>query len=75
MKTLRNTKTGELKRVHDKEAQKLFLQTYLGWEYCPKNVWKTEMGTAKSTETALIPLSILFSSISSSIISIFAIIL
>ena len=51
MKTLRNTKTGELKRVHDKEAQKLFLQTYLGWEYCPKNVWKTEMGTAKSTET------------------------
>ena len=51
MKTIRNTKTGELKRVHDKEAQKLFLQTYLGWEYCPKNVWKTEMGTAKSTET------------------------
>lgn len=51
MKTLRNTKTGELKRLHDKEAQKLFLQTYLGWEYCPKNVWKTEMGTAKSTET------------------------
>ena len=51
MKTLRNTKTGELKRVHDKEAQKLFLQTYLGWEYCPKNFWKTEMGTAKSTET------------------------
>lgn len=51
MKTLRNSKTGELKRVHDKEAQKLFLQTYLGWEYCPKNVWKTEMGTAKSTET------------------------
>ena len=51
MKTLRNTKTGELKRVHDKEAQKLFLQTYLGWEYCPKNVWKTEMGTVKSTET------------------------
>ena len=44
MKTLRNTKTGELKRVHDKEAQKLFLQTYLGWQYCPKNVWKTEMG-------------------------------
>lgn len=51
MKTLRNTKTGELKRLHDKEAQKLFLQTYLGWEYCPKNVWKAEMGTAKSTET------------------------
>ena len=51
MKTLRNTKTGELKRVHDKEAQKLFLQTYLGWEYCPKNVWKTEMGTAKPSET------------------------
>lgn len=51
MKTLRNTKTGELKRLHDKEAQKLFLQTYLGWVYCPKNVWKAEMGTAKSTET------------------------
>lgn len=50
MKTLRNTKTGELKRVHDKEAQKLFLQTYLGWEYCPKNVWKAETRTSKSTE-------------------------
>lgn len=50
MKTLRNTKTGELKRVHDKEAQKLFLQTYLGWEYCPKNVWKSETRTSKSTE-------------------------
>jgi len=51
MKTLKNNKTGELKRVHDKEAQKLVLQTYLGWEYCPKNLWKTEMGPTKSTET------------------------
>jgi hypothetical protein len=51
MKTLKNNKTGELKRVHDKEAQKLVLQTYLGWEYCPKNVWKAEMGPTKSTET------------------------
>jgi hypothetical protein len=51
MKTLKNTKTGELKRVHDKDAQKLVLQTYLGWQYCPKNVWKTEMGPAKLTET------------------------
>lgn len=50
MKTLKNNKTGELKRVKDKEAQKLVLQSYLGWEYCPKNVWKTEMGTIKSTE-------------------------
>ena len=50
MKTLRNTKTGELKRVHDKEAQKLFLQTYLGWEYCPKNVWKEETRSKKLTE-------------------------
>jgi len=51
MKTLKNNKTGELKRVHDKDAQKLVLQTYLGWEYCPKNLWKTEMGPTKSTET------------------------
>jgi hypothetical protein len=51
MKTLKNTKTGELKRAHDKDAQKLVLQTYLGWQYCPKNVWKTEMRPAKSTET------------------------
>ena len=51
MKTLKNNKTGELKRLHDKEAQKLVLQTYMGWEYCPKHVWKTEMGVTKSTET------------------------
>jgi hypothetical protein len=50
MKTLKNNKTGELKRVHDKEAQKLVLQTYLGWEYCPKNLWKAEMGPTKQTE-------------------------
>jgi hypothetical protein len=51
MKTLKNNKTGELKRVNDKDAQKLVSQTYLNWEYCPKNIWKTEMGPAKSTET------------------------
>lgn len=50
MKTLRNTKTGELKRVNDKESQKLVSQTYLGWQYCPKNVWKTETRSTKTSE-------------------------
>lgn len=44
MKTIRNTKTGEIKRLNDKEANKVVtLQGYLGWSYVPKEVWKNEV--------------------------------
>lgn len=44
MKTIRNQKTGEIKRLNDKEAHKVVTQQgYLGWSYIPKNVWKTEV--------------------------------
>lgn len=42
MKTLKNSKTGELKRINEKDADKLVRQEYLGWEYVPKEVWKME---------------------------------
>lgn len=42
MKTLKNSKTGEIKRLHDKAAQKLVLNTYLGWGYVPKSEWKMD---------------------------------
>ena len=41
MKTLKNRQTGKLKRVSDKEAHSLVSMGYLGWDYCPKNEWKT----------------------------------
>ena len=47
MKTIRNTKTGELKRVNDKEAEKLVRQSYLGWSYVPKQAWKETRETKK----------------------------
>lgn len=50
MKTLRNSKTGELKRVNDKEAEKLVRQTYLGWNYVPKELWKKENQTKSNTK-------------------------
>ena len=40
MKTLKNKKTGEIKRVDDKTANMMVSQTFLGWEYCPKSLWK-----------------------------------
>jgi len=44
MKTIRNTKTGEIKRLNDKEAHKaVTLQSYLGWSYVSKEVWKNEV--------------------------------
>lgn len=36
MKTIK--RDGEVKRVSDKEAQYMVKN---GWEYCPKNVWKS----------------------------------
>jgi hypothetical protein len=39
MKTIKNLKTGKLQRVSDKEAQNLVGLS--GWQYCPKNEWKT----------------------------------
>lgn len=47
MKTIRNTKTGELKRLNDKEAEKLVRQSYLGWSYVPKQAWKETRETKK----------------------------
>lgn len=38
MKTIRHKQTGELKRVNEKEAERL--TGYLGWEYCAKSEWK-----------------------------------
>ena len=42
MKTLKNSKTGEIKRLHDKAAHKLVINTYLGWGYVPKSEWKKD---------------------------------
>ena len=42
MKTLRHKKTGELKRLNDKAAEKLVRQKHLGWEYCSKTLWKSQ---------------------------------
>jgi hypothetical protein len=42
MKTLKNSKTGEIKRMQDKEADKLIRQSFLGWEYVPKELWKKD---------------------------------
>ena len=47
MKTIRNTKTGELKRLNDKEAEKLVRQSYLAWSYVPKQAWKETRETKK----------------------------
>lgn len=48
MKTIKNTKTGEIKRLEDKQAQQLTRPSvsYLGWVYCPKSEWKTNKGKA-----------------------------
>ena len=37
MKTIKNTQTGELQRVGDKEAD---AKVKLGWNYCSKEEWK-----------------------------------
>ena len=42
MKTLKNSKSGEIKRLHDQAAHKLVLQTFLGWVYTPKSEWKKD---------------------------------
>ena len=42
MKTLKNSKTGEIKRLHDNAAHKLVIQTFLGWVYTPKSEWKKD---------------------------------
>jgi hypothetical protein len=39
MKTLKH-KSGELKRVNDREAEKLVHQKHLGWNYCAKSEFK-----------------------------------
>lgn len=56
MKTIRNTKTGEIKRLNDKEAHKaVTVQGYLGWSYVPKEMWKNEVrgpvGKKEQTKT------------------------
>lgn len=40
MKTLKNNKTNEIRRVDDKTARTMVNQSFLGWEYCPKLLWK-----------------------------------
>jgi hypothetical protein len=51
MKTLKNSKSGEIKRLHDNAAHKLVLQTFLGWVYAPKSEWKKD----KSVVTVEMP--------------------
>lgn len=51
MKTIRNTKTGEMKRLNDKEAEKMVKQGYLGWTYVPKDAWKKETRVKKQSKT------------------------
>jgi len=49
MKTLKNTKTGEIKRVDDKTANNLTQPSvsYLNWAYCPKSEWKSNKKITK----------------------------
>ena len=52
MKTIRNKNTQEIRRVGDKEARTMVDPGYLGWEYIPKSVWKTEVrGEVKKAES------------------------
>ena len=51
MKTIKNSKTGEIKRLHDVAAHKLVMNTYLGWGYVPKSEWKKD----KSSVTVEMP--------------------
>jgi hypothetical protein len=46
MKTIKNTQTGEMQRVGDKEAD---TKVKFGWSYCPKEEWKTLYSTKKET--------------------------
>lgn len=51
MKTIRNKNTQEIRRVEDREARSMVDPGYLGWEYIPKSVWKTEIrGEVKKSE-------------------------
>jgi hypothetical protein len=54
MKTLLNMVTGELKRVNDKEAEKLVRQKFLNWMYISKEKWKKENGKKKATTEEVI---------------------
>lgn len=47
MKTIKNTKTGEIKRVTDVEAE---TKVVYGWEYTPKSEWKALNPTTVKTE-------------------------
>lgn len=40
MKTIRNTNTGQIDRVENKEAE---LKVGYGWEFIPKSIWKEEV--------------------------------
>ena len=51
MKTIRNTKTGEIKRVDDKDANNMVSASWQGWEYCPKSLWKTEVRGSVKVES------------------------
>ena len=51
MKTIRNTKTGEIKRVDDKDANNMVGTSWQGWEYCPKSLWKTEVRGSVKVES------------------------
>ena len=51
MKTLKNSKSGEIKRLHDQAAHKLVMNTFLGWGYVPKSEWKKD----KSVVTVEMP--------------------
>jgi hypothetical protein len=53
MKTIRNQKTGEIKRLNDKDAHKIVSQQgYLGWTYVPKDMWKTEVRGSRTKEVS-----------------------
>jgi hypothetical protein len=40
MKTIRNTNTGQINRVEDKEAD---LKVGYGWEFISKSIWKEQI--------------------------------
>lgn len=48
MKTVKHSRTHEIRRVSDKEAKILVKQ---GFDYCPKFEWKEEVRDGKAIKT------------------------
>lgn len=48
MKTIKNTRTGEIRRLKDGDAEEM---TKYGWQYTTKSEWKMNRGNKSSEPT------------------------